>query len=281
MTKNLPDLKLVYKKSEEFINEMIDSIRENRTFEFKEKYRTCDVLLIDDIQFIAGKESMQEEFFHTFSTLYEAEKQIILTSDRPPRDIKPLSERLRSRFEMGLIADVQPPSVELRTAIIRKKASDTGLLISDEYIDYLANRLNGNIRQIEGVIKKLSAIYSITGKNIDKEEIENVISVIDPGNVPTETVVERIIFCVARHFGLTVDTIKSKNKSANVSTARQISAYLIREITNLPFKKIGEILERDHATIISSIEKVNINIRTVDGFKDNVEKIRKEIEKNK
>ena len=279
MTNKFPELKIVYRKSEDFINEMIDSIREGRTFEFKEKYRTCDVLLIDDIQFIAGKEAMQEEFFHTFSALYESEKQIILTSDRPPKEIKPLSERLRSRFEGGLIADVQPPSIELRTAIIKKKASDTGLNISDDDIDYLANRLNNNIRQIEGVIKKLYAIHSITGKTIDKENIENVISVIDPGNVPIETVVERIIFCVAKNYGLSVDTIKSKNKSATVAVARQVAAFLIRDITKLPFKDIGKILERDHSTIIASIDKVSLNLRTMDNFKLEVDRIRKEIEK--
>ncbi|MBQ7356793.1 MAG: chromosomal replication initiator protein DnaA [Clostridia bacterium] len=279
MTEKFPELKIVYRKSEDFINEMIDSIREGKTFEFKDKYRTCDVLLIDDIQFIAGKEAMQEEFFHTFSALYEAEKQIILTSDRPPMDIKPLSERLRSRFEGGLIADVQPPSIELRTAIIKKKASDTGLIISDGDIDYLANRLNNNIRQIEGVIKKLYAIFSITGKNIDKEDIESVISVIDPGNIPTEAVVERIIFCVAKHYGLSVDTLKSKNKSATVATARQVAAFLIRDITKLPFKEIGKILERDHSTIISSIDKVSLNLRTMDNFKLEVERIKKDIEK--
>ena len=279
MAKKFPDLKIVYRKSEDFINEMIDAIRETKTFEFKEKYRTCDVLLIDDIQFIAGKEAMQEEFFHTFSALYESEKQIILTSDRPPKDINPLSERLRTRFEGGLIADVQPPSIELRTAIIKKKASDTGLELSDDNIDYLAKRLNNNIRQIEGVIKKLYAIFSITGNSIDKESIENVISAIDPGNIPTETVVERIIFCVAKHYGLTVDTIKSKNKSAQVAVARQVSAYLIREITNLPFKEIGKILERDHSTIISSIDKVTLNLRTMDNFKLEVERIKKDIER--
>lgn len=279
MTDKFPELNIMYCKSEDFINEMIDAIRESRTFEFKEKYRTCDVLLIDDIQFIAGKEAMQEEFFHTFSALYESEKQIILTSDRPPRDIKPLSERLRSRFEGGLIADVQPPSIELRTAIIKKKASDTGLVISEADIDYLANRLNNNIRQIEGVIKKLYAVYSMTGKVIDKEEIESVISVIDPGNIPTEAVVERIIFCVAKYFGLSVDSIKSKNKSASVANARQIAAYLIREKTELPYKKIGELLERDHATIISSIEKVTLNLRTKDSFKLDVDNIKKEIDK--
>ena len=279
MTDKFPELKIVYRKSEDFINEMIDSIREGRTFEFKEKYRTCDVLLIDDIQFIAGKEAMQEEFFHTFSALYESEKQIILTSDRPPKEIKPLSERLRSRFEGGLIADVQPPSIELRTAIIMKKASDTGLELSDSNIDYLANRLNNNIRQIEGVIKKLYAIYSITGKTIDNEDIESVISVIDPGNIPTEAVVERIIFFVAKHYGITVDTIKSKNKSATVAEARQVAAYLIREKTNLPYKKIGSILERDHATIMSSIGKVQLNLRTMDNFKILVDRIIKDIEK--
>ena len=155
MKKNHPELKIVYKKSETFINELIDAIGNHETGAFKDKYRTADVLLIDDIQFLAGKESTQEEFFHTFNALYENEKQIILTSDRPAREIKPLTDRLRTRFEWGLIADIQTPSFELRTAIIKKKAEDMNLSLSPELINYMAERLNNKIRQVEGLIKKL------------------------------------------------------------------------------------------------------------------------------
>ena len=169
MKKKYPDFKIVYKKSETFINELIDAISNHNTSAFKDKYRSADVLMIDDIQFIAGKESTQEEFFHTFSALYEAEKLIILTSDRPPKEINPLMDRLRTRFEWGLIADIQPPSFELRTAIIKKKSEDMGLTIPSNLIDYIAQRLNNNIRQIEGILKKLYAIHSFTSSEITKE----------------------------------------------------------------------------------------------------------------
>ena len=261
--KNRPELKIVYKTCESFMNELIEAIGNRQTAPFKDKYRTADVLLIDDIQFIAGKESTQEEFFHTFSTLYEAGKQIILASDRPPREINPLTDRLRTRFEGGLIADVQPPSFELRTAIIKKKSETLGINLSSDLVDYMAERLNNNIRQIEGVIKKLYAIVSLTGADVSKESIDRIISIVDPGNIPTNAMIERILSAVSRKYGISVEDIKSKKKTENIVNARHLSIYITRKLTDLSLPAIGKIFSRDHSTIISSINKVDINIRTV------------------
>ena len=277
MKKNHPGLRIVYKKSETFINELIEAIANHQTAPFKEKYRTADVLLIDDIQFIAGKESTQEEFFHTFSALYESEKQIILTSDRPPMEIKPLTDRLRTRFEGGLLADVQPPSFELRTAIIRKKSEDMGLSIPNNLIDYMAERLNNNIRQIEGVLKKLYAVFSLTGAEVTKEAIDQIISIVDPGNIPNDTMVERILSAVSKKYGVSVEDIKSKKKTDSIANARHTSVYIIRQLTDLSLKEIGKIFERDHSTIISSINKIEINIKTIRNYESDMDKLIKEI----
>lgn len=277
MKKNNPNLKIVYKKSETFINELIEAIGDGLTAPFKEKYRSADVLLIDDIQFIAGKASTQEEFFHTFSALYESEKQIILTSDRPPMEIKPLTDRLRTRFEGGLIADVQPPSFELRTAIIRKKSDSLGLSVSPELVDYMAERLNNNIRQIEGVLKKLYAIISLTGSKVTKESIDNVISIVDPGNVPTDIMIERIITAVSKKYGVPVDDIKSKKKTDNVANARHVAIYIIKKLLSLSYPSIGQIFDRDHSTIISSVNKVELNIRTKNGYEAEIQGLIKDI----
>ena len=275
--KNHPHLKIVYKKSEEFINELILAIEHGTTAQFKEKYRTADVLLIDDIQFIAGKESTQEEFFHTFTALYESEKQIILTSDRPPKEIKPLEDRLRTRFEGGLLADVQPPSFELRTAIIRKKADMMDLEISRELVEYMAERLQNNIRQIEGVLKKLRAVVSIEQLPVTQERIEEIISAIDPGNIPTGVLVERIFTVVSEEYGVSVEDIKSKKRTANIVAARHVAIYIMREITNLSLMAIGKIIDRDHATVLSSISNVDTNIRTVKNEQEKIEGLIKKI----
>ena len=270
MKKKDPDIKIVYKKSETFINELIDAITKQSTADFKEKYRSADVLMIDDIQFIAGKESTQEEFFHTFSSLYESEKLIILTSDRPPKEINPLMDRLRTRFEWGLIADIQPPSFELRTAIIKKKSEDMGLTVPQNLIDYIAERLNNNIRQIEGILKKLYAIHSFTGSEITKESIDDIISIVDPGNIPTDAMVEKILSHVSKKHGVTVEDIKSKKKTDSIANARHISIYIIRKLTDLSLKEIGKIFGRDHSTVISSINKIELNIRTVKNFDSDI-----------
>ncbi len=277
MKKKDPDLKIVYKKSETFINELIEAIANHSTSEFKEKYRSADVLMIDDIQFIAGKESTQEEFFHTFSALYESEKLIILTSDRPPKEINPLMDRLRTRFEWGLIADIQPPSFELRTAIIKKKSEDMGLTVPQNLIDYIAERLNNNIRQIEGILKKLYAIHSFTGSQITKESIDNIISIVDPGNIPNDAMVEKILLHVSKKYGVSVEDIKSKKKTDSIAGARHISIYIIRKLTDLSLKEIGKIFARDHSTIISSVNKIELNIRTVKNYESDINLLIKEI----
>ncbi len=274
---NHPKMKIVYRKSEDFINELIAAIQRGDTASFKNAYRNADVLLIDDIQFIAGKESTQEEFFHTFSALYESGKQIILTSDRPPMEIKPLEERLRTRFEGGLLADVQKPSFELRTAIIKKKAAEINMEISNDLVNYMAERLQHDIRQIEGALKKLYAASSIGGLEITKETIDQIISSIDPGNIPTDTMVERILASTAKYYGVTVEDIKSKKKNDQVANARHIAVYIIRRLTELPFKKIGEFVGRDHSTVMSSIGKVEINIKTVKNTDSDINKIIREV----
>ncbi len=275
-----PKLKIVYKKCEDFMNELISAISTYSTQEFKEKYRGADVLLIDDIQFIAGKVSTQEEFFHTFSYLYESNKQIILTSDRPPHEIKPLEDRLRTRFEGGLIADIQPPSAELRSAIIKKKSDSIGLTIPSDLVEYMASRLHENIRQIEGVIKKLGAINAMTGREVTKEAIDEVISVIDPGNIPVDILIDKIISTVAKYYGVSVDEMKSKKKTDAVANARHIAIYIIRKLTDKSFKEIGGIFGRDHTTVMASCDRVNTNIKTMIKTDSDIKKIIKEIKGN-
>ena len=276
--KNHPHLKIVYKKSEDFINELIAAITDRETAYFKNKYRKADVLLIDDIQFIAGKEATQDEFFHTFSSLYESGKQIILTSDRPPKEIKPLSDRLRTRFEGGLIADVQKPSFELRTAIIRKKADSMNISIPNDLVNYMAERLQHDIRQIEGAIKRLKALYLLNGLAITKEAIETVISSIDPGNIPTDVLVEKIITTTAKYYGVKVDDIIGKSKTDNIAYARHISVYIIKKLTDLSYKAIGSFIGgRDHSTVISSYNKVEQYISTKKNTESDIKKIIKEV----
>ncbi len=274
---NNPNLTIVYKKSEDFINELILAIKAGDTRPFKEKYRKTDVLLIDDIQFISGKESTQEEFFHTFSALYEADKQIIITSDRPPKEIKPLDDRLRTRFEGSLLADIQKPSFELRIAIIRKKADSMGLLISNELVDYMAERLHHDIRQIEGVLKRIYAISSLTGSSISKESIDQAISAIDPGNIPTDALIEKILTAVSKSYGVPVELIKSKRRQDYIVKPRQVSIYLIKELAGISYKAIGEIFDNHHASVIASYNKVDQDLKTRADLRTNVQDLIKQI----
>lgn len=281
MKKNHPDLKIIYKKCENFLDELIIAIKKGSTQEFKDYYRNTDVLLIDDIQFIAGKVQTQEEFFHTFSALYENDKQIILTSDRPPKEIEPLSDRLRTRFEGGLIADVQPPTFELRIAIIKKKADSMGLEISNEIVEYLAERLHNNIRTIEGVLKKLYAITSFTSVEVTKEKIDEVISIIDPGNIPLEALIEKILMAVGKVYGVSVEDLKSRQKTDTVAKARHVAIYVIKKLTSMTLKEIGAIFGRNHTTVISSLDTVDRNIRTINGYEAQIQQIIKDITKDK
>jgi len=251
-----PNVRIVYKKGEEFTNEMIACLKDGTMERFRDRYRSTDVLLIDDIQFIAGKTSTQEEFFHTFSALYENGKQIIITSDRPPKEINPLEERLRSRFEWGVLADIQPPSEELRTAIIQQKAEQLNIFIPTDAIEFLSNSLQKNIRQIEGAIKKISAISSISGTPISLEMCRRAIADIVSGIEPSPVTVDRILNVVAEHYGVTTEDIKGTKRNANIATARHMCIYLMRRNTELSLTEIGKIFSRDHSTTISSLRKI-------------------------
>ena len=225
---NHPDYKLLYVKGEEFANELILAIRNGTTAEFKEKYRQADLLAVDDIQFIAGKESTQEEFFHTFNSLYECGKQIILTSDRPPKEIKTLEDRLRTRFEWGLLVDVQPPDFETRMAIISRKADSLGLALPEDVAAFIAGKLKDNVRQLEGVVKRLDAHANLTGAPITMLLAENAIQDIMTEQTPLPVTVDRIIDEVARTYGVTAEDIRGQRRSNQISTARQVAMYVVQ-----------------------------------------------------
>lgn len=258
---NQPGMQLAYVKGDEFTNQLIAAIKTGATDEFHEKYRHVDLFLVDDIQFIAGKQATQEEFFHTFNNIYESGHQIVITSDRPPLDMALLDDRLRTRFEGGLMADIQPPDMETRMAITRNKASQLGLILSDEAVEYIAENITANIRQIEGVIKRLTAYREILDDTITIDSVKRAIKdVTRIGNIiPTPAV---IIKETARYFSLTEEDIRGQNRSKNVASARQTSMYLIRTLTNLSLKDIGSEYEgRNHATVLASIRKVESLIK--------------------
>lgn len=251
-----PAKKIAYIKGDEFTNQMIKSLKEGTQEEFRVKFRNVDLFLVDDIQFIAGKTATQEEFFHTFNNIYEAGHQIVITSDRPPLEMATLDDRLRTRFEGGLMADIQPPDLETRMAITRNKAAQLGLLLSDEAVEYIAENITANIRQIEGVIKRLTAYKEILDDVITIDSVKRAIKdVIRNGTyIPTP---ERIIKETARYYSLREQDLRGQSRSKNTAMARQVSMYLMRSLTNLSLKDIGaEYEDRNHATVLSSIRKV-------------------------
>ncbi len=260
--KNFPDYKVVYVKGEEFTNQMIDSISRNITSEFREKYRKSDVLLIDDIQFIAGREATQEEFFHTFNELYENNKQIILTSDRPPRDIKLLEERLRTRFESGLTADIEPPDIELRTAILKLKSAAIGMTMSDDVMTYIAENLKNNVRQLEGAVKKISAQSLLSGKEVTLDLAVRCISDKMVGSEPVNVTIDKILHTVSLHYNISIEDMKSRKRISSISSARHIAIYIIKKLTDRSLPAIGREFNRDHTTIINSIDTVEKRLQT-------------------
>ena len=277
--KNRKDFNVIYIKGEDFANEIIQSIMNKTTAEFRQKYRMTDVLMVDDIQFIGGKEAIQEEFFHTFDALYEANKQIVLSSDRPPKEIKVLTERLRSRFEMGLLADIQPPDFETRVAIIQRKSEIIGLNLSPELCEYIANKLKTNIRQLEGIVKKLKAKKNLTREVPSMSMVNEAIAEILNDDTPPELTVEKIIDEVARTFGISSEDIRSqKSRRANINKPRQIAIYIVRELTTLSMEAIGkEFGDRHYSTIVYTVQQVEKNIKTDSALRDTVEDIIKNI----
>lgn len=273
-----PNAKVVYVSSEKFTNELINSIRDDRNNQFRNKYRNVDVLLIDDIQFIAGKESTQEEFFHTFNALHDANKQIVISSDRPPKEIPTLEDRLRSRFEWGLIADIQPPDLETRIAILKKKAKVENIDVSDDVMLYIASKIQSNIRELEGALIRIVAYSSLTNRKISVELAEEALKDIISSDKPKKITVELIKEVVSKEFNLKVEDFNSKKRTRSIAYPRQIAMYLTRELTDLSLPKIGENFGgRDHTTVIHAYDKIKEDMKENEDFKKTIDKLIKNI----
>ena len=281
---NNPDVKILYVSSETFTNELIEAIRNgNNTAmtKFREKYRNIDVLLIDDIQFIIGKESTQEEFFHTFNALQTQGKQIILTSDKPPKEMETLEERIRSRFEWGLMADIGVPDYETRMAILRKKAESDNFDIDDEVLSYIANNIKSNVRELEGALNKLLAYNNLVHIPITMDIAEKELSNIITPDKPREITPQLIIEVVSEHYHISVDQMISKTRSSDVAKPRQIAMYLCKNMTESPLDTIGSLLGgRDHSTIIHGIKKVTEEYEKNETTRNMIETIKKKINPN-
>ena len=280
LKKKMQDVRVIYIKGEDFTNQMIDSLSRQAMNEFRDKYRSCDVLLIDDIQFIAGKNSTQEEFFHTFNALHEAGKQIILTSDCPPREIKTLEDRLKTRFEWGLIADIQPPDLELRTAIIKKKADQVNVAISDDVLAFLAENLRSNIRQIEGAIKKLGAMSFVSGDPITMNLARTCISELLDDVEPIGVTVDKVFAAIFKKYSIKQEDIKGTKRNKEIAQARHVAVYILRTVTDMSLPNIGKIFNRDHTTVLSSVENVEKRMAQSPVFRAEVEELIKEIKGN-
>ncbi len=253
-----PQAKVVYLSSEKFTNEFINSIRDNKAIDFRNKYRKVDVLLIDDIQFLAGKESTQEEFFHTFNTLHEENKQIVISSDRPPKEIPTLEDRLRSRFEWGLITDITPPDLETRIAILRKKAKADGLDIPNEAMLYIANQIDSNIRELEGALIRVVAYSSLINKDINADLAAEALKDIIPSSKPKVITIHDIQKVVGEFYNIKLEDFSAKKRTKSIAFPRQIAMYLSRELTDFSLPKIGEEFGgRDHTTVIHAHEKIS------------------------
>lgn len=278
LTQKNPSINILFTSGENFLNEMINHMTEKNMSEFHNKYRNCDVLLMDDIQFIGKTSVAQEEFFYTFEALIGQGKQIVLTSDRPPKDIPTLEERLRSRFVQGLLADIQPPMLETRIAIIRRKAQALEMNISDDVVEFIAERLKNNVRQIEGVINKLYAVYLIQGTSPTIGVANDVIKDIIYYAQPTEVTINNIIDKVASAFGVSPEDIRSEKKKADISNARQFAMYIMREVTNLTYEEIGaQFGGKKHSTVIYSLEAAESKMEDNGRLKSTVYDIMKSI----
>jgi len=274
-----PNTKVVYVSSEKFTNELINSIKDDKNVEFRNKYRTIDVLLIDDIQFIAGKERTQEEFFHTFNALHEANKQLIISSDRPPKEIPTLEDRLRSRFEWGLITDIQPPDFETRIAILRKKAELENINISNEVLHFIAKKIKSNIRELEGALIRISAYSSLTNKEVSIDLANEALKDIISSSKPKQITVSYIKDIIAQQYNIKVEDLNSKRRTRSITYPRQIAMYLCRELTDLSLPKIGEEFGgRDHTTVIHAYDKINQEMESNSDLKNRIEKVIKEIQ---
>lgn len=268
-----PNKKIAYVKGDEFTNKLVNSLQNRKMEEFRNEFRNVDLFLMDDVQFIAGKESTQEEFFNTFNSIYEAGHQIVITSDRPPKEMQTLEDRLRSRFEGGMLADIQPPDFETRVVIIRNKAAQLGLVLSEESVNYIANNVTANVRQIEGVIKKLTAYKEILNETITPASVERAISDVTKNDniLPTP---ERIIKETARYYNISEEELKGQNRSTLPAEARQVAMYLMRTLIVISLKDIGRYFDnRNHATVLSSIRKIEDVMKSDPAMKSKIRDI--------
>jgi chromosomal replication initiator protein len=271
VSENYPQYKVRYASAETFTNEFIDSLRSNTSNNFKRRYRECDVLLIDDIQFMEGKESTKEEFFHTFNILHEGGHQIVITSDRPPKSLSDLEDRLRSRFEMGLVTDVQPPELETRLAILRKKAEREPLPVPNDVLEFIATNVTDNIRVLEGALIRVSAFASLNHEPLDEELARRVLGDLFAGDQPQVITPKLILDSTAKHFGFTVDELCGTSRRRPLVTARQIGMYVFRDMTDFSYPAIArEFGGRDHTTVIYAVEKVSTLMREKRAIYDQV-----------
>ncbi len=272
-----PEMSIVCVKCEDFLNELVGHLKNKTTHIFKEKYRTVDMLLIDDIQFLSGKETTQLEFFHTFDTLREAKKQIVLTSDRPPKEMYTLAERIRTRFAQGMLVDIQPPEYELRLAIIGKKADKSKIKLPPDVLTFLAERLNSNIREIEGAIKKIGAISFLSGKEISLEMVKSSIPEFLRENKPVTETIETIIAVTARKYDVTVQDILGNKRTKNIKTARNVAMYISKQILDLSLPQIGKFMNRDHSTVHSNIQNIETLLETDNQLSNDITEIITEV----
>lgn len=275
-----PKMKIICIKGEEFTNQLVDAIQKNRNKQFRQKFRSCDMLMIDDIQFIAGKEATQTEFFHTFDALYEDKKQIILTSDRPPRELESLEQRIRSRFEQGLLADIKPPDYELRMAILRNKINQNHIDVPTDVVDFLAQNLQENIRQLEGVIKKLAMSNLLTGQPVNMEMVIQTVPEYLRDAEPVSDTIDRIIECVSRRYNVPIEEIMGKSRKKETKTARNVAMYVVRSVTGSSLPQIGQVFDRDHSTVHSNISMIEQELSSDPVLEATISEIIKEIKRS-
>ncbi|GAB3068448.1 chromosomal replication initiator protein DnaA [Salinicoccus sesuvii] len=273
-----PNAKVAYLSSEKFTNEFINSIRDNKTEEFRNRYRNVDVLLIDDIQFLAGKESTQEEFFHTFNALHEDNKQIVISSDRTPKEIPTLEDRLRSRFEWGLITDITPPDLETRIAILRKKCEEEKVEIPNEAMIYIANHIHTNIRELEGALTRVAAYSKLVNQPLTPEMVSEALKDLVTQNKSKKITITDIQEAVASFYDVQIESFASKKRTKSIAFPRQIAMYLARELTDYSLPKIGEVFGgRDHSTVIHAHEKISKMITEDERFRQELEEVENRI----
>ncbi len=276
-----PNLRPMYVSSEQFTNELVEALRKDTTPEFRKKYRNVDLLLVDDIQFLIGKEGIQEEFFHTFNVLYQNEKQIVVTSDKPPKELKGLETRIITRLGGGLIADIMTPDIETRIAILRNKNEQEGFGITDNIIDYIAENIDSNIRELEGALLKIVAYSNLTSREVDLDMAHHVLKDVLEQRKKIKIDSNRIKNFVSYQYGVSIEELESKKRPKNIAYPRQIAMYLCRDLTDLSLPKIGaDFGGRDHTTVIHAVEKIETDIKKDPNLKNTINELRRKIKSN-